>query len=172
MSNYAPAMLQKQFSNAHDWLNGTFESVTDEMAHWSPEGLPSPIGAQYIHVATAEDIFISGLQGKKPLLSTNFAGNLGVDELPPKGTWNEWACSVKVNVEAARAYGQAVFEATYAYLASLTDETLYEKLTNEEAGIEDKAPEELLVVLLLNVYTHAGEISALKGLQGEKGYPA
>lgn len=166
MANVAVTLLRQQFKNAHEWLDGTVGDIGYEHLHWQPNGLPSPIGAQYVHVVTVEDYFVSMLKGERPLSETTFTGRTGSTELPPEGPWNDWAERVRVDMEQARLYSQAVYEATDAYLASLTDAEIIENLNGD-----GRTRASVFSTILLNTYSHAGEISALKGLQGERGYP-
>lgn len=151
------AMLGAQFKNAHDVLEGTMEGLTSEQSHWTPPGVANPLGA--------------------PLLVSTWAGKVGVNELPPLPgpgvdglpPWNEWARKVQVDAPAVRAYAQAVYAATDAYLSSLHDEALDQPLDLGSLGQYTLGS--FLSVMLSNVNWHTGEISCLKGLQGLKGYP-
>ncbi|PJF39528.1 MAG: DinB family protein [Chloroflexi bacterium] len=172
MSTYSSQLLQEQFKSAHDWLMNTIGEADESQLHWQADGLPSPIGAQLMHVLLVEDFFVGALSGNGPLMMGDFAGKTGASEMPPQsGPWDEWGKSVQVDLAAARDYADAVFKATDAYVGSLDDEAVAEKITLEAVGIEDRTRGNILSILILNCFTHAGEISALKGLQGEKGYP-
>ena len=66
-------------------------------------------------------------------------------------------------------YALAVFAATDDYLASLTDEDLL--VEKEFGGAGPQTVAWALNTILLNTYSHTGEIACLKGLRGMKGYP-
>lgn len=169
----AATILQAQFKRSHDWLKGTVgESITSEQLHYKPEGEPVAIGAQFIHVVTIEDFLIHFAQGKQPLMATEYAGKVGVSEMPPMGPWGEWAESVKVDTTQAMAYADAVFSTTEAFIGSLDDATLESELDLSSVGFGKMPVYEGLSIIILNNYSHAGEISTIKGLQGLKGYPA
>lgn len=167
----AASMLQAQFKSAHDWVKGTMGSPTADQLHYNPDGKPVPIGAQFVHVVTTEDFFINMMQGKDPLMATDFAGNIGVSEMPPQGDWSAWAGSVQVDMDKAMAYAEAVFSATEAYVGGLSDDQLSEVLDLSGMGFGTPPRHGALSILLLNTFSHAGEISVIKGLQGLKGYP-
>jgi hypothetical protein len=171
--NKAVALLRQQFKTGHYFLEGTMEGVTSEMAHWSPPGKAQPLGANYAHILISEDFLINGLlKGAAPLLASTWAGKVGVSTLPPQAPpWNDWAGQVQVELEALRGYGQAVYEATDNYLASLSDEDLDRSLDLSAIGFGQQALGWFLSVLIFNVHTHTGEIACLKGLQGAQGYP-
>ena len=168
----AAKILQNQFKSAHDWLSGTIGEANNEQLHWQPEGLPSPIGAQYLHVLLVEDFFVSTLSGQQPLMMTDFAGKVGASEMPPMGgPWNEWGKNSTFDLAVAQAYSQAVFARTDDYVGSLSDDDLLEEVDLSAAGAGTQTRAAALSLLLLNSFSHTGEVSALKGLQGEKGYP-
>ncbi len=170
------SLLRAQFKNAHEVLEGTMEGLTSAQAHWTPPGVANPLGATYVHVAVSEDGVIGGmLKGGPPLLAAAWAGKVGVSELPPMPggeglpPWDAWARKVQVDLPAVRAYAQAVYAATDAYLASLPDEALNQSLDLGPLGQYTLGS--FLTVMLFNVAWHTGEISSLKGLQGLRGYP-
>ena len=66
------------------------------------------------------------------------------------------------------AYAGAVQEATARYLATLTDADL--DATIEVYGQAQPRAEALVSIVIHNV-SHAGEIAAIKGLQGRQGRP-
>ncbi len=168
----AATILQAQFKQAHDWLKGTLsEAITKEQVHYQPEGKPTPIGAQFIHVVTTEDFLINFAQGADPLMATDYAGKIGVSEMPPQGDWTEWSKSVEIDIAQTLAYADAVFAATEAFVGVLDDATLESEMDLSAVGFGKMPTHAALGLLLLNVYSHAGEISVIKGLQGLKGYP-
>ena len=171
MSTYATGLLLGQFQSAHDWLEGTVGDITTEQAHWSPEGLPSPIAAQYLHVVVVEDGLIGALNGSGPLMTDAFADKVGASELPPPGQWADWGRGVQVDMALARDYARGVYAATEVYLQNIEDDDL-----NTEVDLGETMGHQKLAyalnLLLRNPYSHTGEIAALKGLQGLKGYPA
>jgi DinB superfamily len=174
MSNTSAVdLLRAQYKGAHDVLEATMQDVTAEMAHWSPPGIANLLGATYAHVVTGEDAILNGMaKGAAPLLATSWAGKTGLSELPPMGgSWSEWSHRVQVDVAAARAYGQAVYADTDAYLATLTDADLGRTVDLSPMGLGQQGLGWLLSIMLNNVAWHTGEISCLKGLQGAKGYP-
>jgi hypothetical protein len=179
--NAAVSLLRKQIQGATQLLDGTLQGVSAEMAHWVPAGAANPIDANYAHVVLGQDGLINGLlKGGAPLFATTWAGKTGVNAMPPVADpkhpgfpdWSAWARSVQIDLPALRTYAQAVFAATDEYLASLTDADLQGKADLSALGFgESQVIDALNGGVLSNAYTHAGEISCLKGLQGAQGYP-
>jgi hypothetical protein len=77
-----------------------------------------------------------------------------------------------VDLPAFRAYAKAVYEATDAYLATLPDAALSREVDLSAMGMGKQTVGFVLDNALLgHAYCHCGEISAIKGVQGKKGYP-
>ncbi|HMA33584.1 MAG TPA: DinB family protein [Chloroflexia bacterium] len=174
----AVTLLRQQLQTAHEFMEGTMADVTPEQAHWPPPGVANPLGATYLHAVAAEDGIIHGmLQHTAPLLATSWAGRTGASEpMPVPGPdWEQygpWARRVRVDLAATRAYAQAVYAASDAYLASLTAEALDQPLDLSGVGMGTTDRGWVLSNLVVgHVHDLMGEISCLKGLQGARGYP-
>ncbi|HXF63501.1 MAG TPA: DinB family protein [Caldilineaceae bacterium] len=171
-SQPAISLLRNQFALAHHWVEGTMQDVSPELAHQHQAGKAHPIGAEYVHVVTAEDYFIHViLGGGAPLMASSYAGKTGFDQMPPAGDWSDWARQVKVDFEPFRQYAQAVYAATDAYLAGLSDADLARPVDLSVLNLGQQNVGFTLSIILLNAAAHAGEISALKGVNGLRGYP-
>jgi hypothetical protein len=169
----AVTLLVQQAKSAHEWLEGTVGDVTPEQVHWAPENGVN-LGAQYAHIVLGEDFLINHMvKGDAPMASTSWAGKTGLSEPMPQGPWSDWGKSVKIDMPALRAYGQAVFANTESYIASLTPEELDREIDLTSWGM-GKVPLGVFIstIPIANTNCHCGEISLLKGLQGLKGYPA
>ena len=176
----AASLLREHFQAAVQLLEGTMEGVTPAQAHWVPAGAANPIGANYAHVVVGQDLLVNGrLKNGTPLFASAWAGKIGLSELPPRPdpakpgfpNWSTWARQVKIDLPALRSYAGAVYAATDAYLASLTDADLAHAVDLSALGLGQMPVKQLLLRALLgNTLTHCGEISCLKGLQGVKGY--
>ena len=172
-SNPLAALLRGQLKAAHDVLEGTMQGVTPEMAAWQPPGTANSLGATYAHVVVSEDGLLNGMGcGIMPLMAGSWAGKTGLSEPPPlDGKWHEWGQRLTVDVDALRAYAQAVFTASDEYLASISDSDLDQMHDFSALGFGQQSLGWLCSILIANVQWHTGEVSCLKGLQGEKGYP-
>jgi hypothetical protein len=181
-SNKAISLFREQVKAAHQLVEGTVADVTEKQAHWIPPGIAIPIGANYAHIVLSEDGTVNGmLKGGAPLFASTWAGRVGVNELPPMinpekpgfPDWSGWSRRVRVDLAAMRQYAQAVYAATDGYLASLTDNTLNNSIDLFALGLGKSTVGYILINGILgNAFSHCGEISCLKGLQGVHGYPA
>jgi hypothetical protein len=174
MTNELSTVLRSQFAQMHTWLDGTMQDVSADCAHWQPSGRVVPVGAHYAHhVLGAEDFMLNVLiRGDQPLAMGAWQGRTGISEMPPMGAWDEWARRVQIDLPALRAYAQAVYANTDAYLAGMTMDEWNRQLDMSAVGMEGQQPVSFwLTNILLDGALHCGEISAVKGLQGLQGYP-
>lgn len=154
------------------WLMGVMGDVTEETAHWQPPGRVVPIAGHFAHALISEDVLLSMfVGGRKPLLASAFAGRTGIDKQMPLGKWDEWARLVRVELDAAREYAQAVFAATDEMIAAIPEGDLDRVLDLTSVGMGHMPMRDLVNTLAIHAAPHAGEISAIKGLQDAKGYP-
>lgn len=171
-ANPVSGLLRSQYDMAHFWLEGTIEGMSAEQLHYRPDGLVLPAGANYAHAVVGEDELLSHMvAGRAPLCAGAWAGRVGLSEMPPPGVWDEWARSVQIDLAALRAYAQAVYASTDSLLAGMTDADLARPLDLTAMGLGEQTVGFLFSLMLGNAFAHTGEISAVKGVQGLKGYP-
>jgi len=171
--------IRAQMKSAHWLLEETLSDVSDEMGRFAPPGKALPIGAAYVHYVSGEDWTIhSVFKGVTPLMAGPWAGRTGVSEPPPGpgDDWDArfvaWSRRVRVDLPAFRAYAKAVYKATDDYLATLADPELTREVDLSAMGMGMQTVGFVLDNALLgHAFCHCGEISALKGVQGKKGYP-
>ncbi|MEM7535288.1 MAG: DinB family protein [Chloroflexota bacterium] len=172
MSNNAISLLRAQYTQMFGWLEGTMAGVSDEVMHYVPPGdTVATIGAQAAHIVTGVDGFLLGMAaGQAPLMASSYANKTGISEPPPQGgDWGDWKHTVLINGPELHEYAKAVFAAADSYLATLSDSDLENELDMGSAG--KQTLQWVLTIMILNTYSHTGEIAAIKGLQGLKGYP-
>ena len=167
------ASLREAFTTAHWMLEGTIDGVTPELVAWHPGGTALTIAATYAHLVLSEDRLVTrAFEGKTPLASAEWDSKTGISELPPTGSgadWSDWARGVRVDVPAFRQYAQAVYAATDGYLAKLSPHELDREI--ERGSMGKRSLNWWLTLMVVHAANHTGEISAVKGLQGLKGYP-
>lgn len=162
-------LIQANMKAYRDEYMGTVADVTPAVAQWVPPGGKAHcIGALMLHVANSEDTIVHQMcQGKSPLWQS------GGWEQRIKAPFNmmmkEQTRGLKVDPAALQPYAQAVFAATDAYVKTLNDQAL-DRIINTPIG---QMPLGLILDALVvgHMANISGEISALKGLQGLKGYP-
>jgi uncharacterized damage-inducible protein DinB len=162
--------IQKQMTRVWSQIDAAVNDTTDEQFNWPPPGTINPISAVFVHMLISEDYFINTVvQGKSPFwVEQGWDQKTGVQTPPEWGrSWDEFR-TAKISVAPVLAYQQAVRVATDTYLADLTAEEL-------ERGVEFAGNElpvaEVLTLLVVHSASHAGEIAAVKGMQGLRGLP-
>lgn len=162
--------IRRQIAAARRTSDGAMQDTTEEQLNWLPPSTANSIKATLLHTLTSEDDFIQVLIQEKPSLwdSGSWSMKIGL-AIPPgrDGGWEEIKAAT-VPLAPVLAYGQVVRQATDAYVATLSAGDLDRevKIANQTLLVAA-----LLVMLANHASSHAGEIAAIKGIQGVKGLP-
>jgi hypothetical protein len=164
--------IRESIQWGHYLLEMVMADVTDEQARWTPPGVANPIGAMYAHGLLAVDGMVNGLlKGGAPRFATEWEGQLG-DWPPQMQVTFDWARGIQPNLSALRQYGQIVVADADAYLDQLEETELDRAVDLSAVGLGIRRVGWILNALVAaHLNNMAGEISALKGVQGAKGYP-
>jgi hypothetical protein len=160
-------VIQTAFTGARQAYNGTVADVNAQVAQSVPPGAAHNVGALMLHVLNSEDGSINQmLQGKAPIWQS------GGWEQKVKAPFNMMmkpeGRGTKVDPALLQPYAQAVFAATDAYLKTLKDSDL-DRVMDTPIGRMPLGA--FLAATASHLANITGEISALKGVQGKKGYP-
>ena len=152
-------LTQYSLDFAFDILGQVTADLTQEQADWKPPGVASTIGAIYSHIVTYVDYFVQNfcIEGKTGLDS--------VESRPEAITMQD----VQVDLSDLHELAGNVKNKTQGWLSSLTPADLDRKVDTVIGELTVGQMLEAYLVWHINV--HCGEISALKGCQGAKGYP-
>jgi len=160
------ALLKQQIAGARREMQGVMNDVSQEMAHWQPPGVANPIVDLFVHAVIGQDRLVhTRLQGKAPLIDQ------WTERLKVPADFRhtpEVARSLNIDISLLKQYGEAVFAAVDSYLAGLKEADL-DRMVEGFRGPVPMA-NQLSTTLVTHVFEHAGEISAIKGCQGAKGY--
>ncbi len=158
--------------NALRILGDVCADLTQEQADWTPPGLANPIGATYWHTISLVDFVVHawGL-GQLPLSQTGGWEEKVVlfQEPDPEGGHGASLNTIRIDLAAMHEYTQAVTTAMTRWLDSLTPDDL-DRTIDTFIG-EMTLAQALESFVAWHTNAHCGEISALKGCQGFKGYP-
>lgn len=172
----AISLFKQQAKFARDFLEQTMSDVQQDGATRIPEGTALSIGANYAHIVSSQDMGLAMLRGSAPLIATTWANRSGLSEPPPFGpgsSLSQWSRTATIDLGALRQYAAAVYEASDEFFASMGEEDFTRPMDLSGLGLgEQPASFIMLAGWVNNVNMHCGEISCLKGLRGEKGYPA
>ena len=162
--------IQRQVLSMRRLTDGALQGLTDEQLNWTPPGQANPIRAALLHLIAAEDrYFQTIIQGQPMLWETGgWSQQIGLPHPPAAGRgWDEVKATL-VTLAPVQAYAQAVRATTESYLAALTDEEL-DRTVQFFGG--DRPVADVIATFVSHTVGHAGEIAALRGVQGVKGLP-
>ena len=167
-------LLQYSLGNAFGILGQVTADLTQEQADWQPPGTANPIGATYWHtISSADDIVYRWALGQEPLRQRENWDErvltVSVPEPEHGGDMQAYMRTIRVDLPALHEYAQAVAAALQDWLGSLAPGDL-ERVINTPLG-EYSLAQLLALFAVWHIDAHCGEIAALKGCQGAKGYP-
>jgi hypothetical protein len=168
----AVQLLQHSFANAFDILSQVTSDLTQDQCDWVPPGIANPIGAVYWHaVSGADHVVNTWCRGQAPLLET--AGwkekVLHASEPGAGEETVEQMRAFRVDLPVLHEYAQITAKACQEWLAELSPDDLDRKV---HSPIGDyRLAEALATFVVWHIDAHCGEISALKGCLGTRGYP-
>lgn len=162
--------IQRETAGVRRSVDRTMKDMTSELFNYAPPGTANTISATFIHFLHDEDHFIQDLiQGKPTVWETGgWSEKTGIQK--PPGIGEDWSDFKRrrVDIQPFLDYKAAVWSATDAYLAELTEEDLDRKV-NFAGG--ERTVADILLLSAAQSLSHIGEIAALKGIQGAKGLP-
>jgi uncharacterized damage-inducible protein DinB len=151
-------------------IERVMKDMPDEIFNWATPGTANTISATFVHLMNSEDHFIQEVLQGKPTVweSRGWSEKTGIQKPPSIGEdWSEYKRR-QIQIQPLMEYMAEVWAATDSYLASVTRDDLDRRL--EFAGRE-RSVGDMLHLSIAQSYSHAGEIAALKGIQGIKGLP-
>jgi len=167
-------LIRYSLDNAFGILGQVTADLTREQADWMPSGIANPIGATYWHTLSGADEVVFGwCRGQAPLHQKDGWREkvlaVSVPEPGPEGDQLAYMRAVRVNLPALHEYAGVVAKAIGEWVDSLSPEDLERELETPIGKLTIGHMLETFVIWHVNA--HCGEISALKGCQGVKGYP-
>ena len=175
MNNLSSKILTEQLQGSHGLLNMTMQGVTPEVASFTPPGLANSITDTYVHIIVSEDWLIHVLlQNKQPLYASELKNKIGVEAFthPADNAFPAWTKGAKIHMEELKEYADKIFAMSEEYIKNLTDEDLQKEADLSAFGMGKSTVGFVIAsIITSNMNLHTGEISAIKGIQGLKGYP-
>ncbi len=165
-------LLNYSLSSGFDTLGQVTADLTQDQADWIPPGTANPIGALYWHtISSVDQIVHEWCQGQEPLgKRAGWHKRVLLAGAPAAGQETlEQMQALRVDLPVLHDYARAVAEASQDWVASLEPQDL-EREVNLPFGAFNLA-QILATFVIWHVNAHCGELSALKGCQGARGYP-
>jgi hypothetical protein len=168
----AKDMMRDSIRSSARLLKDMTAGMTSEELHWNPPGTAHSVAATYAHAVLATDWQIHSLfEAETPRFASDWAGKTGVSAPQPDQTL-EWAQTVRLDMPVFQKYAETIFDETLAYCDNLSDEDLERPIDlSVMAAGEQSLGWCISVVVLGHLNQLAGEMAAVKGVQGLKGYP-
>lgn len=169
-------LLRINLSTSHDAFSKTVADMTQENADYVPPGIMHPIGERWAHLVMAEDMLLHNFVTQAtPLFAQDWAGRTGfaADITMLIAQTSDAARAFRVDdLNALREYMRAVFENTQSFINNANPELLETNVDMSVIGYgQVPFPVWFSTFIVGHIHDVMGEISALKGLQGLKGYP-
>lgn len=139
--------------------------MDDAQYNWKPGGTANSAAKSHVHALTSLDFFITGTVQGKPLLWGEFAA---ANELPAN-PMEIWAFEGTVPVEAMKEYAKSIQDNALEYVGSLSDADFDREIETQFFG--KKSVAWLVQLAGMHAVGHAGDMAAVKGMQGLKGLP-
>jgi hypothetical protein len=165
-------LLCFSLKNGFDLLGAVTGDLTQEQADWVPPGTALSIGTLYWHVISSTDYLLHDwCLGEAPLSQRDHWEEEVVlsSEPPEEGAHAATVRPVRVDLAAMHDYTRVIADEALAWLAGLAPDDL-ERQVQTPVG-ELNLAQMLEVFVVWHLSAHCGEISALKGCQGARGYP-
>lgn len=155
-------LLREQAAFTEDVTSSVLAQVTNQHGSWWPEGSAgNSIAATSFHIYLTEDRLVSRARGAAPLID-QWQDRLGVD---PASLWT----ASGLDMDQIRAYAAAVHANTKQFLEAATPADLEREIDTPRG--KRAVATSLSLALVIHKATHIGDVSALLGCQGMKGFP-
>jgi hypothetical protein len=159
--------LRAEAQEGQRMLDIALSGLDDTVANWQPPGTANSIGHLLAHVVSGQDQAINVVLGGGQ--SVFEAGNWSAQTGMPADRRGIWGQDWRLKVAGFLDYREAVRSSLNAYLESMNLSDLDRQVP--WARGEQSAWWLVRTIFINHVLGHAGEISALKGIQGLKGLP-
>jgi DinB superfamily len=162
----ATSYARLQIEEAFGLMNTCAEGMDESQYNWAPGGTCNSIAKSHVHALTSIDFFVNIVaKGGAPMFWPEHGPKAGL----PANPLEIWGFGGSVPLVAMKEYGQAVQKAALDYIGTLTDADLDRVIDTRFFGQQSLA----FVIQLIGLHStgHAGDISAVKGMQGLKGLP-
>lgn len=161
----ASEYARSQVEGALDFLATCAKDMDETQYNWKPEGKCNPAAKLHAHALSAADFFVTTMLKGDSTKWPEFAPKTGL----PANAMEIWGSDATVSPDVMNDYANAIKEPILAYIGTLNDEDLDRELDTRFMGTQTVAW--VLQLVASHTIEHAGEISAVKGMQGLKGLP-
>jgi hypothetical protein len=167
-------LLQFSLANAFNVLGQVTAGLTQEQADWQPPGIANPIGGTYWHALTSVDHIVhKWCVGEQTISERDGWADRALTVSAPEpehgGDYLDYLRAIRIDIPAVNDYASVLSDAVQGWLGSLAPEDLAREVETPVGALSLAQLLETFVIWHVNA--HCGEIAALKGCLGAKGYP-
>lgn len=141
------------------------DGMDDAQYNLDGPGTCNAAAKSHVHALTSYDFFIMNKAKGGEMLWPAFAAKHG---LPPN-PMEIWGHNATISGAAMKEYAEQIQKATVAYIATLSDADLDRQVDTQFFGMQSLAF--LIQLASMHATGHAGDVAAVKGMQGLKGLP-
>jgi hypothetical protein len=156
---------RKALEQSFGLFNVVADGMTTEQYNWKPEGTANVIARSHVHAMSSVDFFITGTLQGAPMTWPTFAQANGL----PANPTEIWGHTGDIDLAAMKEYQAQVQRSALEYVGSMNDADFDREVETPFFG--KKTAAFLIGLTCVHVVGHAGDIAAIKGLQGLKGLP-
>jgi len=157
--------VKLQTEQAFGLLKTAADGMDDAQYNLDAPGTCNAAAKSHVHALTAFDFFVLNKAKGGDMLWPQFAATHG---LPPNPT-GIWGYTGTISGGAIKEFADQVQSATLGYIATLTDADLDDEVDTQFFGKQSRAY--VLQLAAMHATGHAGDVAAVKGMQGLKGLP-
>ena len=113
MNNSIALMLADSLKTVHENIEQTMQDVTENVAHWQPQGKALSIAAAYAHAVVSEDALSGMITNQKPSIEGDWGSKLCLSVPHPMmdANWEknfaEWSKTVKMDLSKFKEYAKS-----------------------------------------------------------------
>jgi len=157
---YATSQLEQGIN----LLNVAADGMTQEQYDFAPPGTCNAAAKSHVHALAALELFVLNSAKGDPMRWPETAQTLGL----PANPLEVFSHAGTIPMDAIKEYGKSVKQSTLEYLGTLGADDLDRKIATRFGEQTIAWTVQLMTVHLAG---HAGDIAAVKGIQGIKGLP-
>ena len=157
--------VKLQTEQAFGLLKMAADGMDDAQYNLDPQGTCNAAAKSHVHSLTAFDFFVINKAKGADMLWPQFASKHGL----PANSQEIWGFTGNVPGAAVKEFADQIQKATLDYISTLSDADLDRQIDTQFFGVQSQAF--LLQLAAMHAAGHAGDVAAVKGMQGLKGLP-
>jgi hypothetical protein len=154
-----------QTEQAFGLLKLAADGMDDAQYNLDGPGTCNAAAKSHVHALAAFDFFVLNKAKGADMLWPQFGPKHGL----PANSQEIWGFAGTISGIAINEFAEQIQKATIEYIASLSDADLDRQVDTQFFGMQSLAY--LLQLAAMHATGHAGDVAAVKGMQGLKGLP-